>query len=199
MAPARLCGLLALFLLAGCGPTVRFVDESGLRMDPRMAGRWVAVAPKKEERMEVQIAGGSGCGLLQIMAETETYRLCVVASAGDYAVLASTELDTDPQPGAANLYNLTLAHWMGPDEIGSVSGKSNEVLAALGWPAQPEQGESCRAKPESERDACTVYVVDLAALPRVDAAALERAYRAEIKDDDDEAIFKRLQPRSAKP
>lgn len=178
-------------LLSGCGPVIRFTDDSKLTLDRSLAGRWAARVDN--ERQEVQItASGKSCGLAQLQGETESYRLCSIAAAGDYRVLAAHELDEESASRADRPYALWMVHWLGPDRLGSVPMQVPQVIEQLGWPATAQKDAECAAKPADEQSRCADYTVDPATLPAADAEALARLYAGAIAEPDDQTFFERI-------
>lgn len=169
--------LLACLALSGCWFEVRFTDEDQLRLDPRFHGRWTATLENKP--VDIQIASGRGCGLLQLIAEDETYRICSIVSAGDHAVLALHELKSEIT--AVHEYSLVLAHWQSAQGFELIAVDADVVLQALAWPQQRElrNAECETAEPQKQSGSgCTRFVLTAAAL-ETSAAQLSSLYAAQ--------------------
>lgn len=184
-------GLVALCVwLTGCGPAVRFTDDSALTLNPRLAGRWLAQSEK--ERAELQIAAGRACGLVQMMGEEESFRLCSIAAAGDYMVLAAHELGA--APGSPRRYLLWLLRWHTEERISVVALDIPAAPEALDWSGRPVMTAECAAKPAPEQRGCADLEVDPTQLPAADAERLAALFRAHSEKTDDETVFDRIDP-----
>lgn len=189
-----LCAVCFL-LLTGCGPAVRFTDDSALALSPRLAGRWLAQSEK--ERAELQIAAGRSCGLVQMMGEEESFRLCSIVAAGDYMVLAAHELGDAPE--APRPYLLWLLRWHSKHRVSVVALDVPAGPEALGWTGRPVMSAECAAKPVSEQRGCADLEVDPGRLPTADAERLAALYRANSGKPEDETVFDRIEQSEKQP
>lgn len=186
----RLMLLLVVALsLSGCWFVVRFVDDSALTLDPRFQGRWTLA----DGSGELVIAAGSGCGLVQFIAEDDSLRLCSLGGAGDYVLTAFYDLSAEDR--SVREYTIGVARWYADDRVGLVMLDAQVALDELAMPyAHESRDPACAQRPadEQQQSGCSRLLVDLTALPAVTDTTLATLYRTGCcTDDDDESILVR--------
>jgi hypothetical protein len=187
-------GVVMLVLLAGCGPGLLFTDDTRLAIYGSLGGRWVSENGKERVELQITSGGGQGCALLQIVGESETYRLCSLNTAGAYQTLVAHELQDEALPGPERRYYVWHLKWLGEHRIGAVQMDAAEAVKRLDLHATPVLDKSCAEKPVEEQPKCADYRVDPDTLPQATPERLAAIYSALIQTPDDEIIFTRIQP-----